>query len=229
MNTQSRAGNDIGAAARYAVRIPWIEAMPREPSSHPEPAAAAGEVTAILSAAHRQGGLGREDIDHLFGLIYAELRRIAQRTLGPGQAATLNPTALVHEAYAKLIGGDALEIEGRRHFLALCARVMRQIVIDHARGRCADKRGGGAAPLALDDNDPLDLSRPESLLALDRALERLEERDPRLVHLLHYRVFAGLELAEIAPLLEVTVRQLQRDWQRARIWLVDEMLDGEAP
>lgn len=69
---------------------------------------------------------------------------------------------------------------------------MRQIVIDHARGRCADKRGGGAAALELDENDPLDLSRPESLLALDRALERLETRDPRLVQLLHYRVFAGL-------------------------------------
>ena len=81
---------------------------------------------------------------------------------------------------------------------------------------------GEGAPVA-----PLDLSRPESLLALDRALERLETRDPRLVQLLHYRVFAGLELAEIAPLLQVTVRQLQRDWQRARIWLVDEMLDTD--
>lgn len=186
-----------------------------------------GQVTAILSAAHGDGGLQREDLDRLFGLIYVELRRIAARTLGPGQGATLNPTALVHEAYAKLIGGNPLDIEGRRHFLALCARVMRQIVIDHARGRCADKRGGGAAALELDENDPLDLSRPESLLALDRALERLETRDPRLVQLLHYRVFAGLELAEIAPLLQVTVRQLQRDWQRARIWLIDEMLDTD--
>ena len=191
-----------------------------------QPSPERGQVTAILSAAHQEGGLQREGLDRLFGLIYTELRRIASRTLGPGQAATLNPTALVHEAYAKLIGGDPLDIEGRRHFLALCARVMRQIVIDHARGRCADKRGGGAAALSLDDNDPLDLSRPESLLALDRALERLETRDPRLVQLMHYRVFAGLELAEIAPLLQVTVRQLQRDWQRARIWLIDEMLDN---
>ncbi|MEZ5464773.1 MAG: ECF-type sigma factor [Lysobacteraceae bacterium] len=183
-----------------------------------------GQVTAILRAAG--DGLARDQLDRLFGLIYAELRRIAARVLGQGQAPTLNATALVHEAYAKLVGSEALGVEGRQHFLALCARVMRQIVIDHARARLSGKRAGTAVPLREDG--AIDLSRPESLVAMDAALERLESRDPRLVQLLHYRVFAGLELEEIAPLIAVTVRQLQRDWQRARIWLVDEMLDEDA-
>ncbi len=181
-------------------------------------------VTATLNAA----GSGREGLDRVFGLVYAELKRIAWRVLAQSGQSTLNPTALVHEVYAKLIGNEHLDLQGRRHFYSLCARTMRQIVVDHARGRCADKRGGGMPMAALTDDGAIDVSRPETLVALDLALDRLERRDPRLVELLHHRVFAGMELAEIAPMFGVTVRQLQRDWQRARIWIADALLeDGD--
>jgi RNA polymerase sigma factor (TIGR02999 family) len=180
-------------------------------------------VTAVLNAA----GSGRAGLDQVFGLVYAELKRIASRVLAQSAQSTLNPTALVHEVYAKLIGSEQLGLQGRQHFYSLCARTMRQIVVDHARNRCAGKRGGGEAMVALTDDGAIDVSQPETLVALDVALDRLEQRDPRLVELLHYRVFAGMELAEIAPLFGVTVRQLQRDWQRARIWIADALLGND--
>ncbi len=179
-------------------------------------------VTAVLNAA----GSGREGLDKVFGLVYAELKRIALRVLSHAGQSTLNPTALVHEVYAKLIGSEQLGLQGRQHFYALCARTMRQIVVDHARGRYAGKRGGGMPMAALTDDGAIDVSRPETLVALDLALDRLEQRDPRLVELLHYRVFAGMELAEIASMFGLTVRQMQRDWQRARIWIADALLEG---
>ncbi len=179
-------------------------------------------VTAVLNAA----GSGREGLDQVFGLVYAELKRIALRVLSHAGQSTLNPTALVHEVYAKLIGSEQLGLQGRQHFYALCARTMRQIVVDHARGRYAGKRGGGMPMAALTDDGAIDVSRPETLVALDLALDRLEQRDPRLVELLHYRVFAGMELAEIASMFGLTVRQMQRDWQRARIWIADALLEG---
>jgi len=180
-----------------------------------------GAVTAVLNDANSS----REAMDRIFGLVYGELKRIAGRVLGPAPGATLNPTVLVHEVYAKLIGGAELEIGGRQHFYSLCARTMRQIVVDHARSRLTDKRGGGQQMVELTESGAIDLALPETLVSLDMALDRLAERDSRLVDLLQYRVFAGLELSEIAPLLGVTVRQLQRDWKRAKIW-ISEALDG---
>ena len=181
-------------------------------------------VTAALNAA----GSGRDGLDQVFGLVYVELKRIALRVLSQSGQSTLNPTALVHEVYAKLIGSDHLGLQGRQHFYSLCARTMRQIVVDHARSRYAGKRGGGMPMAELTEDGAIDVSQPETLVALDLALDRLERRDPRLVELLHYRVFAGMDLAEIAPMFGVTVRQLQRDWQRARIWIADALLeDGE--
>lgn len=201
-----------------------------EPLRPADPTASADEepttsVTAVLNAA----GSGRDGLDQVFGLVYVELKRIALRVLSQSGQSTLNPTALVHEVYAKLIGSEHLGLQGRQHFYSLCARTMRQIVVDHARGRCAGKRGGGAPMAALTENGAIDMSRPETLVALDLALDRLEQHDPRLVELLHHRVFAGMDLAEIAPLFGVTVRQLQRDWQRARIWIADALLEGGEP
>ncbi|HEX7769377.1 MAG TPA: ECF-type sigma factor [Dokdonella sp.] len=200
---------------------------PPLPEDRTSPAAddAPTSVTAALNAA----GSSRDGLDQVFGLVYVELKRIAMRVLSQSGQSTLNPTALVHEVYAKLIGSDDLGLQGRQHFYSLCARTMRQIVVDHARGRCAGKRGGGMPMAVLTEDGAIDVSQPETLVALDLALDRLEQRDPRLVELLHYRVFAGMELAEIAPVLGVTVRQLQRDWQRARIWIADALLEGGEP
>ena len=203
--------------------------MTASPSSADRDAASSHEPTTSVTAILNAAGSGREGLDQVFGLVYAELKRIAARVLAQSGHSTLNPTALVHEVYAKLIGSEQLSLQGRQHFHALCARTMRQIVVDHARARYAGKRGSGEPLAALTEDGAIDVSQPETLVALDLALDRLERHDPRLVELLHYRVFAGLELAEIAPLLGVTPRQLQRDWQRARIWIADALLgDGEA-
>ncbi len=179
-------------------------------------------VTAILNDAQSS----RDALDRVFGLVYGELKQIANRVAGAGSSATLSPTVLVHEVYAKLIGAAQLEVGGRQHFYALCARTMRQIVVDHARGKLADKRGGGAQVVELTDSGAIDLAQPQSMLALDQALDRLQQRDPRLVELLQYRVFAGMELDQIAELMEVGVRQLQRDWKRARIWLTEALAES---
>ena len=178
------------------------------------------DITRILNDAAST----RDGLDQVFGAVYAELKPVARRLLASSHGGTFSPTVLVHEAYAKLIGGAALNLEGRRHFFALCARTMRQIVVDHARARSADKRGGGRAAVSLDEEGVIDLARPESVLALDEALAWLSERDERLVQLIDLRVYAGLELSEIASLLEVGERQLQRDWQRGRAWLTEALL-----
>jgi len=180
------------------------------------------EITALLNDAETS----REAMDEVFRAVYSELKRLAQSVLGGSGSNTLNATALVHEAYAKLISGSELNINGRQHFYALCGRTMRYIVIDHARSRLSAKRGGGHYQVTWNEDRLVDLSRPESLLALDAALTALEKLDPRLVELLHYRVFAGMSLPEIAPLFGVGVRQLQRDWKRAQIWITEVLDEG---
>jgi RNA polymerase sigma factor (TIGR02999 family) len=177
---------------------------------------APGAITELIRSCDDDDAL----LAQAFPLIYAELKQIAHRALLRAQGnATLSTTALVHEAYVKLAGGGELDLAGRRHLFALCACAMRQIVIDHARRRQSDKRGGGAVAITLQGIEIDDAGRPEALLALDQALRLLAERDTRLVRLIKYRVFAGLDPAEIAELLGVSVRSVQRDWQRARIWV----------
>lgn len=191
----------------------------------PNPVTAVDGTVTSVSALLNSVDQPQDQLNGLFDLVYGELKRIARRVLSShsGQA-TLSPTVLVHEVYVKLIGADTLDIRGRAHFYALCARTMRQIVVDHARARLTEKRGSGQLALALTDDGAIDLSQPDSLVALDTALTLLQQRDPRLVEILHYRVFVGLELTEIAPLLGVSLRQLQRDWQRAKIWITDAMV-----
>jgi len=187
-------------------------------SSVPNPS----EITSLLNDAETS----REAMDEVFQAVYSELKRLAQSVLGGSGNNTLNATALVHEAYAKLISGSELNINGRQHFYALCGRTMRYIVIDHARSRLSAKRGGGQHQVTWNEDRLVDLDRPESLLALDAALTSLEKLDPRMVELLHYRVFAGMSLEEIAPLFGVGVRQLQRDWRRAQIWITEVLNEG---
>jgi RNA polymerase sigma factor (TIGR02999 family) len=162
----------------------------------------------------------QSDGDTVFRLVYDELRALAERQLRrerPGH--TLQATALVHEAYLKLASGGALPAD-RSHFVGTAARAMRQVLVDHARRRSADKRGGawqrttlGEGPAALE----LEL---DTILDLDRAMERLDPRQCRVVEL---RFFAGLEEKEIAEILGVTERTVRRDWVKARAWLYAEM------
>lgn len=188
-------------------------AKPPEPES----------ITAILNNTQ---ATSQEALDQVFSSIYAELKQMAQGVLKGSVNNTLNSTALVHEAYAKLVCAEEVTVNGRQHFYALCSRIMRQIVIDHARKKLSMKRGGGQFQVTWQEDLMIDLSRPESLLSLDHALTQLEALDQRLVDLIHYRVFAGLELSEIAPLQGVTIRQLQRDWQRARVWVTEALGEG---
>jgi RNA polymerase sigma factor (TIGR02999 family) len=156
--------------------------------------------------------------DALFARVYGELKRVARRQLRSSRSATIDTTGLVHDAYLKLACPDGLDLQSRRHFFALAARAMRQIVIDHARARMAGKRGGGAVAVPLEatvEPAAADMA-PDQLLQLDRALARLESEQPRLVALIELRFFAGLELAQIAAMQDVSERTLNRDWRRAR-------------
>lgn len=161
-----------------------------------------------------------DPVDALLPAVYEELRRIALAAMArEAEGHTLQPTALVNEAYLKMAGGRMPALEGREHFLGVAARAMRQVLVDHARRRRAERRGGGVTPVSLTVAGagvevPLD-----DLLALDRALDELEEREPRLRQVVEYRYFAGLTDSEIAGCLGVTRRTVQRDWARARSWL----------
>ncbi len=203
----------------------------------PDRAAAAGErpattsrVTALLAAA--RGG-NRDAADRVFALLYDELRRVASRQAGRfGGGATLSTTALVHEAYLRLAGDEVVPANDRAHFFALAARVMRNVLVDHARAGESRKRGGGVKVLPLDgigeslreDGGPA----AEELLALDGALSRLRAVDPELERLVEWRFFAGLTLEEIAGLTGTSERTLKRDWAFARGFLLQQLAGGTA-
>ncbi len=163
-------------------------------------------------------------MDRLFESVYGELRRIARRQLAAGAAqATLDTTALVHEAYLKLSQGASLSLRDRFHFFATTARAMRLVLIDHARSRLRAKRGGGAAVHALEEGDVAAAERPEELVALDEALVRLEATDPDLARIVEWRFFGGLSVEEIAETLGVSDRTVKRHWRAARAILFQEL------
>ena len=182
-----------------------------------------GDVTRLIE--RLRGGDARA-ADELLPVVYEELRRIAAAAMAreaPGH--TLQPTALVNEAYLKLAGGRAPTFEGREHLLAVSARAMRQVLVDHARRRQAARRGGGVHPVTLSLADPAVEMPLDDMLALDEALDELGARDPRLREVVEYRYFAGLNDSEIAECLGVTRRTVQRDWVRARSWLNRRIYD----
>jgi RNA polymerase sigma factor (TIGR02999 family) len=161
-----------------------------------------------------------------FEAAYQELRRLARRQLRrlrPGQ--TLTTTALVHEAFVKLVGSP-VGTEDKSHFLALAARAMRQILVDYARQRQAQKRGGGRRPTTLDVEALGVEGAAHELVEIDRALTRLEAVDERLARLVEWRFFGGLTEDEVALAFGVTCRTVRRDWQKARAFLYRE-LSGE--
>lgn len=171
-----------------------------------------------------RGGVPAED---LFPIIYGELRRIAGRYLGRERKNhTLQPTALVHEAWLKLQNEKGAHWAGRTHGLALAAQAMRRLLMDHGRHQKRDKRGAGIAPLALDDilkAGPTAAVGIEDLLTLETAIGRLEAVDPRGAQVVVLRFFSGLSSPEVAEHLGVSVRTVESDWTHARAWLKREL------
>lgn len=167
----------------------------------------------------------RRDFDAAFRSLYDEMHRIAARQFGRERAGhTLQPTAVVNEAYLKLVGQSDLP-EGRRSdLLGIAAHAMRQVLIDHARRRGAEKRGGNRRRTTL--GDPGFEVALDDILAIDAALDRLERIDPRLRRVVELRFFGGLSVEETAEALELTPRTIHRDWAKARAWLHSELSGG---
>jgi RNA polymerase sigma factor (TIGR02999 family) len=187
---------------------------------HPEP-----DVSGILRAA--QAG-DRAAAARLLPLVYDELRKLAQARMAqlpPGQ--TLQPTALVHEAYLRLVGKADLQIEDKKHFFFAAARAMRDILVEHARSKAGPKRGGGRLRVKLKDMPVAEGPPPEEVLALHEALAELEKVDPLKAQLIHLRYFAGMTMHEAAQVLGRSVSSLNRDWRFLKAWLKGR-LEGEA-
>jgi RNA polymerase sigma factor (TIGR02999 family) len=165
--------------------------------------------------------------DALIPIVYDELRRVAKRCLG-GQRNdhTLQPTALVHEAYLRLVKQDNLEWHDRVHFFAMAAKAMRQILVDHARRRRAVKRGGGAITMVLDEASASQKNASLDLIALDDALQRLAALDPRQSEIVELRFFGGLSVEETSQIVDISPATIKREWATARLWLHREMSAG---
>lgn len=186
----------------------------------------AGEITALLHEIRR----GEPDaFQQLVPLVYDTLKAVARRQLrqrAGGQ--TLCTTELVHEVYMKMARSAPEDLEDRAHFFGVAARAMRQVLVDHARRRAAGKRGGGQAPLTLTDGEGRFEMAIEEMLELDRALEGLGERNPRLRDVVELRFFAGMPKEEIARVLDVSTRTVERDWVKARLFLHRELYPDAA-
>jgi RNA polymerase sigma factor (TIGR02999 family) len=172
-------------------------------------------------------------LDRLVPLLYDDLRRVARghlRREGPGH--TLQPTALVHEVFLRLVDVDRMTVKSRTHFFALSARLMRQILVDHARRRQAGKRGGGATVIGL--NEAAAAAAPASsssvdVLALDEALDALSSFDDRQCRVVELRFFAGLNIPEAADALGVSTATVEREWAMAKAWLHQRLSTPQEP
>jgi len=162
-------------------------------------------------------------LDALVTLVYPDLKALAHFQLASERPNhTLNTTAIVHEAFVRLAGGKRVWTD-QAHFLRAASKVMRHLLVDHARKRNAQKRGDGVAPLELDEQRYESADESVAVLALDSALKDMAANDPRLVSVVECRYFAGLTVDETAEALDVAVRTVERDWQRARSYLLEAM------
>jgi RNA polymerase sigma-70 factor (ECF subfamily) len=184
-----------------------------------------GEVTVLL----RELKLGRKDaLERLMPLVYRELRRVAGRCMRderPGH--TLQPTALVHEAFLRLVDRDHADWQNRAHFVGVAAQVMRHLLVDHARGRRALKRG---IPVTLNEeifNRPTGADQTEEILAVDEILARLAVLDPQQARIVELRYFGGLSVEETAEALAISPRTVKRDWAMAKGWMRNQWSGGE--
>lgn len=186
---------------------------------------ASGYPVTDLLVRWRQGDSAAREA--LVPLVYDELRRIARRCLsGQRSDHTLQPTALVHEAYLRLVRQESVPWQDRSHFFAVAAQMMRQILVDHARRRRAAKRGGGAMTVVLDLEAPSTKGAVIDLIALDDAMRRLASLDARQCQIVELRFFGGLSIEETAQMMEVSPATAKREWATARVWLHRVMSQG---
>ena len=174
-----------------------------------------------LLARWREGDAAAREA--LIPLVYQELRRIASRCLAGHQHRTLQSTALVHEAYLRLAGQASMRAENRNHFLAIAARLMREILVDHARGHAAAKRGAGCITITFDEAVGLPQKSGVDLVALDDALKLLDVMDPRQSRIVDLRFFGGLSIEEAGAALGMSRASAYRTWSFARAWLRDAL------
>ncbi len=194
--------------------------------SFPVTEPAAEQVTRVLAA------IGEGDqaaADQLLPLVYESLRRLAQNKIAqesPG--LTLQATALVHEAYIRLLGDHETTWANRRHFYAAAAEAMRRILIERARRYARARHGGNAERVPLDDVEIECALKPDELVALDDAIKRLADMDPRTHEIVMLRFFGGLTIEQVAEMVGISASTVNREWQAARLWLYDQVLDGKS-
>lgn len=179
------------------------------------------DVTQLLQE-YRAGN--RAVLDKLFPLVYGELRRVAAAKLHRERADhTLQATALVHEAYLRLVSQHSVDWQNRAHFFGIAAEMMRRILVNHYEANNADKRGAEAAKIQLDDAVSFVSAREIDLIGLDEALNRLQEFAPRQAKVVEMRFFGGLSIEEVAVALQVDERTVGRDWRAAKAWLHNQL------
>jgi len=183
--------------------------------------ASSHDVTALLADWARGN---RSALNQLLPLVYAELRRIASRKLqGERIGHSLQPTALVHEVYLRLVDQRRVDWQNRAHFYGVAAEIMRRILVDHARRHAASKRGRGVQWVSIDDARGVPASDELPILALDHAIDRLQKIDPELARVVELRAFGGLTVEEAAHVLQVSPSTAKRDWRTAKAWLSREL------
>ncbi|MEO5821405.1 MAG: sigma-70 family RNA polymerase sigma factor [Vicinamibacteraceae bacterium] len=179
-----------------------------------------GDVTRLLQAL----GVGDPATPDVLPLVYDELRRLAAHYLRRERRDhTLQPTALVHEAYLRLAAQDRVQWRNRAHFMGVAAQLMRRVLVDHARANHAQKRGGHDTRVSIDDVDPGSDAPSADIFALDEALTRLAGLDPRQARIVELRYFGGLTVEEVGELMTLSTATIKREWQMARAWIHREL------
>jgi RNA polymerase sigma factor (TIGR02999 family) len=178
-------------------------------------------ITQLLNDA-KEGN--RSACERLLAAVYAELRRLAAGHMARERdARTLQSTALVHEAYLRLVDQENADWRSRAHFFGAASNLMRQILVDHARAKHAEKRGGDRRPVSFEEQMQLSLEDPDLILAVNQALERLHERDRRQAEIVEKRFFGGLSVEEVAEVMGIGTATVKREWSMAKAWLSREL------
>lgn len=184
----------------------------------------ATQILSSISAGDRSG------TDRLMEIVYHDFRHLARKYLADEtHSNTLQPTAIVHEAFIKLVDQREVDWRGKSHFFAVGATAMRQIIVDHARSRSAHKRGGGRRRITLDDPLTISPRRDEDVLAIDEALAKLSEIDPQRAKIVEFRFFGGMTTEEVAEALGLSKRTVMRQWASTRSWLRRELAEMDTP